>query len=76
MKSTSIKSVLFAALALISLSCFVYVNTTAIDRTLQVQGISQPSVETAKKMEKNAQMLDLTLFKGAITLIQTFFPAK
>lgn len=76
MKSTSIKSALFAALALVSLSCFVYVNTTAIDRTLQVQGISQPNVETAKKMEKNAQMLDLTLFKGAITLIQTFFPAK
>jgi hypothetical protein len=76
MKSTSIKSALFAALVLISLSCFVYVNTTAIDRTLQVQGISQPSVDAAPKMEKNGKTLDLALFKGAITLIQTFFPAK
>jgi hypothetical protein len=69
MKSTSFKSVLFAALALISLSCFIYVNTTSLDRTLQVAGVNQPTVETVK-------MPDLTLVKSVLTLVQTFFPAK
>ncbi len=69
MKSTSFKSVLFAVLALISLSCFIYVNTTSLDRTLQVAGVNQPTVETVK-------MPDLTLVKSVLTLVQTFFPAK
>jgi hypothetical protein len=76
MKSTSIKSALFAALVLVSLSCFVYVNTTSIDRALQVEGITQPTVKAAKAASQNAQMPDLTLFKGVISLVQTFFPAK
>ena len=76
MKSTSIKSALFAALVLISLSCFIYVNTTSIDRTLQVETPAKPSVEAAEEVSRNAQMPDLTLFKGAVFLIQNFFPAK
>ena len=76
MKSTSIKSALFAALVLISLSCFTYVNTTSIDRTLQVETPAKPSVEAAEEVSRNAQMPDLTLFKSAVFLIQNFFPAK
>ncbi len=76
MKSTSIKNALFAALALVSLSCFVYVNTTAVDRALQVEGVAQSAVLNAENKAKNAQMTDLTLFKSAISLIQNFFPAR
>ncbi len=75
MKSTSLQSTLFAALVFISLSCFIYVNTTSLDRTLQVES-AQPTIETAKKVGQNAKMPDLTLVKGVLTLIQTFFPAK
>jgi hypothetical protein len=76
MKSTPLKSVLFAALALVSLSCFIYVNTTSLDRTLQVAGVNQPTVETVEEVGKNAKMPDLTLVKSVLTLVQTFFPAK
>jgi hypothetical protein len=75
MTSTSLKSTLFAALVLVSLSCFIYVNTTSLDRTLQVES-AQPTIETAEKVGQNAKMPDLTLVKGVLTLIQTFFPAK
>ena len=76
MKSTSVKNALFIALAFVSLSCFVYVNTTAVDRALQVEGVAQSAVLKAEKTPKNAQMPDLALFKSAISLIQNFFPAK
>lgn len=76
MKSTSLKTILFAALALVSLSCFIYVNTTSLDRTLQVQGASHPTVETVEEVGKNAKMPDLSLIKNVLTLVQTFFPAK
>jgi hypothetical protein len=76
MKSTSIKNALFAALVLVSLSCFVYVNTTAVDRALQVEGITESALKTAENTPKSAQMADLALFKSAISLIQNFFPAK
>ena len=76
MKSTSVKNALLIALALVSLSCFVYVNTTAIDRALQVEGAVQSTVLKAENTPKNAQMPDLALFKGAISLIHNFFPAK
>jgi hypothetical protein len=76
MKSTSLKSTLFGALVLLSLSCFIYVNTTSLDRTLQVEGVAQPTVETAEKVGQNAKMPDLTLLKNVLTLFQTFFPAK
>ena len=75
MKSTSLKSALFAALVLVSVCCFIYVNTTALDRTLQV-GLTVSPIESAEKVEHNAKMPDLTLIKSAITLIQTFLPAK
>ncbi len=76
MKSTSVKTALFAALVLVSLSCFIYVNTTSIDRALQVEGVAQSTVLNAENKAKNAQMPDLALFKSAISLIQNFFPAK
>lgn len=76
MKSTSVKNALFAALALVSLSCFVYVNTTAVDRALQVEGVAQSTVLRAEKPPKTAQMTDLALLKSAISLVQKFFPAK
>lgn len=76
MKSKSIKNALFAALALVSLSCFVYVNTTSVDRALKAEGITQSALKTAEETPKSAQMADLALFKSAISLIQTFFPAK
>ena len=76
MKSTSIKSALFAALVLVSLSCFIYVNTTSIDRALQVETRAKPSLEAAEEASRNAQMPDLTLFKSAVSIIQNFFPAK
>ena len=76
MKSASIKSGLFAALVLVSLSCFIYVNTTSIDRTLKVETSAKPSVEAAEVVSPNAQMPDLTLFKSAVFLVQNFFPAK
>jgi hypothetical protein len=76
MKSASVKNALFAALALVSLSCFIYVNTTSIDRALQAEGVATSNVLKAEKPSKNAQMPDLTLFKSAISLIQNFFPAK
>jgi hypothetical protein len=76
MKSTSLKSSLFAALVLVSLGCFIYVNTTSLDRTLQVEGITKPTVETAENVGKNAKMPDLTLVKSVLSLVQTFFPAK
>jgi hypothetical protein len=76
MKSTSLKSSLVAALVLVSLGCFIYVNTTSLDRTLQVEGIAQPTVETAENVGKNAKMPDLTLVKSVLSLVQTFFPAK
>jgi hypothetical protein len=75
MKSTSLKSALFTALVLLSVGCFIYVNTTSLDRTLQVEGTAS-TVESAEKVEHNAKMPDLTLIKSAITLIQTFLPAK
>jgi hypothetical protein len=73
MKSTSLKSTIFGALVLVSLSCFIYVNTTSLDRTLQVEGVAQPTVE---KVGQNAKMPDLTLLKNVLTLFQTFLPAK
>ena len=76
MKSTSVKNALFAALVLVSLSCFVYVNTAAVDRALQVEGVAQSAVLSAEKTPKSVQMADLALLKSAISLIQNFFPAK
>jgi hypothetical protein len=73
MKSTSLKSAFFAALVLVSVGCFIYVNTSSIDRTLQVQGVT---IESAENEARNTKMPDLTLLKSAITLIQTFLPAK
>jgi hypothetical protein len=73
MKSTSLKTTFCAALVLLSVGCFVYVNTSSLDRTLQVQGVS---IESAEKEARNTKMPDLTLLKSAITLIQTFLPAK
>lgn len=75
MTSTSLKSALFTALVLVSVGCFIYVNTTALDRTLQV-GVTVSPIESAEKVEHNTKMPDLTLIKSAITLIQTFLPAK
>ncbi len=72
MTSTTIKKGLFAALALVSLSCFIYVNTSSLDRTLQVESVEQ----AAEQVSQNVKMPDLTFFKSAIALIQTFFPAK
>ena len=76
MKSTSVKSALFAALALVSLSCFIYVNTTSIDRALQAEAPAKPSLEAAEEASRKAQMPDLTLLKRAVSIIQNFFPAK
>jgi hypothetical protein len=73
MKSTSLKSAFFATLVLVSVGCFIYVNTSSIDRTLQVQGVT---IESAENEARNTKMPDLTLLKSAITLIQTFLPAK
>ncbi|MDZ7880115.1 MAG: hypothetical protein U5L45_20725 [Saprospiraceae bacterium] len=72
MKSTSLKSILCAALVIVSVGCFIYVNTSSLDRTLQVQ----VTIESAENEAQNAKMPDLTLLKSAITLIQTFLPAK
>jgi hypothetical protein len=76
MKSTSPKSILFAALILMSLGCFIYVNTTSLDRTLQVQGINEPTVETVEKVGQNSKMLDLALFKNIVVVVQKFLTAK
>jgi hypothetical protein len=76
MKSSSLKSVLFAALALVSLSCFIYVNTTSLDRTLQVESANPSTVDVVEEVEHKAKMPDLTLMKNVWVLVQTFFPAK
>jgi uncharacterized protein (UPF0333 family) len=76
MKSTSPRHLLFAVLVLMSLGCFIYVNTTSLDRTLQAQGMNEPTVESVEKVSQNAKMPDLTLFKNGVVLIQKFLTAK
>jgi hypothetical protein len=76
MKSTSPSRLSFAALIIVSFGCFIYVNTTSLDRTLQVQGMHEPTVESVEKVSQNAKMPDLTLFKNVVVLIQKFLTAK
>lgn len=76
MKNRTIKSVLFSSLILLSISCFVYVNTASIDRALSVE-ISTNSTKTDDaRVEKNSQMPDLAFVKGVVTILQKFLPAK
>ena len=76
MKNKSLKSVLFASLVLMSLSCFVYINTVSIDRTLSVETVSRPVKSDEEKVEKQSKMPDLALVQGVLTIIQKFLPAK
>jgi hypothetical protein len=76
MKNKSVKSVFFASLILLSLSCFVYVNTVSLDRTLSVETVSQPIKTDEEKVEKESKMPDLALVKGILNIIQNFLPAK
>ncbi len=76
MKINSIKSVFFAALILVSFSCFVYVNTAPIDSALSVETISRPVKSDDEKAEKQSKMPDLALAKSVLTIIQKFLPAK
>ena len=76
MKNKSFKSAFFASLMLLSFTCFVYVNTTPIERALSVETITQTSKSDEEKTEKNSKMPDLALVKSVLTIFQKFLPAK
>ena len=76
MKKGILKSTVFASLILISLTCFIYVNTACINRTLCVETITHPTKSDAEKAETDSKMPDLVLVKGVLTIIQNFLPAK
>ena len=76
MNHKTIKLALFAALLLVSLSCFVYINTTPIDRALSVETPIQPVKTGAVQEETNSKMPDLAFVKGVVNLLQRFLPAK
>jgi hypothetical protein len=76
MKNKSLKSAFFASLMLLSFTCFVYVNTTPIERALSVETITQTSKSDEEKTEKNSKMPDLALVKSVLTIFQKFLPAK
>ena len=76
MKNRSLKSAFFASLILLSMTCFVYVNTAQIDRALSVETIARPTKLNEEKVEKASKMPDLALVKGILTIIQDFLPAK
>ena len=78
MKDRTIKSALFAALILLSLTCFVYVNTATIEsaNTLSVEKMTQTTRADEEKTEKNTKMPDLVLVKSVLTIFQKFLPAK
>ena len=74
MKDRTIKSAFFAALFLLSLTCFVFVNTAPIERAsvLSVQQITQTTRSDEEKTEKNYKMPDLVLVKSVLTILQKF----
>ena len=76
MKSKSLKSTFFALLILVSFTCFIYVNTTPIERALSVETITHTSKSDEEKAEKNSKMPDLALVKSVLTIFQKFLPAK
>jgi hypothetical protein len=76
MKNRTIKSVLFASLILLSISCFVYVNTASIDRALSVEMTTHSTKTDDVQVEKDSQMPDLAFVKGVVTILQKFLPAK
>ena len=76
MKNRTLKSAFFASLILLSMSCFIYVNTAPIERALSVESISKPTKSDDEKTEKDSKMPDLALVKGVLTIIQKFLPAK
>ena len=76
MKNKPLKSAFFASLILLSLSCFVYVNTTPLERALSVETITHTTKSDEEKAEKNSKMPDLALVKCVLTIFQKFLPAK
>lgn len=76
MKNRTIKSAFFASLILVSISCFIYVNTASIDRALNVEMIDRPTKTDDSQVEKESKMPDLAFVKGVVTIIQKFLPAK
>ena len=78
MKNRIMKSALSAALILLSLTCFVYVNTATIESEsgLDVEKITQTAKTYEEKTEKNTKMPDLVLVKNILTIVQKFLPAK
>jgi hypothetical protein len=76
MKSEKLKSALLVCLTLISLSCFVFVNTTSVNSALSVD-VKTVSTTTAEAEADEARTnWDLTLIKNAVVVIQKFLPAK
>ncbi len=76
MKSKSLKSTFFASLILLSLTCFVYVNTMPIEGALSVEKMTHTLKSDEEKAEKNSKMPDLALVKSVLTIFQKFLPAK
>ena len=76
MKSRTVKSAFFASLVLLSLTCFVYVNTTPIERAISAETISYSTKSDEDKLEKDSKMPDLVLVKTVLTIFQKFLPAK
>lgn len=76
MKNRTIKSAFFASLILVSISCFIYVNTASIDRALSVEIIDRPTKTDDSQVEKESKMPDLAFVKGVVMIIQKFLPAK
>ncbi len=76
MKNRSIKSAFLASLILLSLTCFVYVNTTPIERVLSVETITSSTKSDEDKVEKDSKMPDLVLVKNVLIIVEKFLPAK
>ncbi|MBL7818686.1 MAG: hypothetical protein JNL70_27040 [Saprospiraceae bacterium] len=76
MRSNAIKGAFFASLIILSMSCFIYVNSAPIDNALTVETMSRSTQSDEEKANKGTNMLDLALVKGIVNVVQKFLPAK
>jgi hypothetical protein len=78
MKSFKMKSALLTSVVLVSLSCFVYVNTASVESavTVEVNTLTVKASKNNNDSENPTKMWDLALIKSAFSLIQKFLPAK
>lgn len=72
----NIKSALFAALFLMSISCFMYVNSHTLEPMLPLNTVVQSPTLEDETVKGSSKMPDLTFVKNVLTVIQKFLPAK